>query len=111
MAEIEKIEHPKQQVIKEFVPGDRSVALSTGLLVVRANNYGRSLAKLEELFQIMVADALTFEPPIELGREDVDVTRYGGDRYAKTFGLEVTIPEGHVIPDEYTRVDHPKLAL
>ena len=109
MVKLPKFEHSEQQIVKEFVPIDRSVALSTGRLVVRANNYGSSLAKFDELFDVMAADALTFEPPIELDREDVEVVHYGGERYAKTFGLEVTIPEGHVIPADYMRIQQTEL--
>ena len=91
MVKLPKFEQSEKQIVKEFVPRDRSIALSTGRLIVRADNYGSSLAKFDELFEVMAADALTFEPPIELGREDVEVVHYAGDKYARTFGLEVTI--------------------
>ena len=109
MVKLPKFEHVEQQIIKEFVPRDRSVALSAGQLVVRADNYGSSLTKFDELFEVMASDALTFEPPIELDREDVQVVHYGGERYAKTFGLEVTIPEGHVVLADYARMHRVEL--
>jgi hypothetical protein len=37
------------------------------------------------------------------GRVIVRASNYGGISYKKTYGLEVSIPEGHVIPEEYAR--------
>ena len=111
MVKLAKFERPEQHIVREFVPRDRTVALSSGRVVVRAENYGSSLAKFDELFDVMASDALTFEPPIELDRADVEVVHYGGERYAKTFGLEVTIPEGHIIPTEYMRMDQTEFIL
>jgi hypothetical protein len=104
-----KFERSQQKIVKEFVPHEQSVALSAGRLVVRAENYGSSLTKFDELFDVMAADALTFEPPIELDREDVEVVHYAGERYSGTFGLEVSIPEGHTIPADYTRTQQLEL--
>ncbi|HEY1644877.1 MAG TPA: hypothetical protein VGF75_00640 [Candidatus Saccharimonadales bacterium] len=109
MVKLPKFVHSEQQIVKEFVPRDRTVALSAGRLVVRADNYGSSLAKFDELFGVMATDALTFKPPIELDREDVEVVRYGGESYAGTSGIEVIIPEGHVIPADYIRMQQTEL--
>lgn len=111
MVKLPKFERAEQQIVREFVPIDRAISLSAGRMIVRANNYGSSLAKFDTLFDVMAADALTFEPPIELDREDVEIVHYGGKRYARTFGLEVTIPEGHVIPDEYARMRQVEFTL
>ena len=100
---LSKFERAEQQIVREFVPRDRDDVLSAGRVVVRANNYGSSLAKFDELFDVMAADMLTFQPPIELDREDVEVKHYAGERYSGTFGLEVSIPGGHVVPTEYVR--------
>lgn len=109
MVKLLKFERAEQQIIREFVPKDPSVALSAGRLIVRANNYGCSLKKFDELFHVMADDAATFEPPIELDREDVEVVHYGGERYSKTFGLEVNIPQGHIISPEYIRMAQTEL--
>jgi|GEM_PF-7047165 len=108
MNTLHKFERREQRPIKEFAPRDRSVALSAGGLIVRAND-GSSLAQFDEMFAVMAADGLTFEPPLQLDRGDVEVVRYGGERYAKTFGLEVTIPEGYAIPADYVRIDQVEL--
>lgn len=104
MVKLPKHKSSEQLIIREFAPGDRDTALRAGRIIVRADNYGSSLAKFDELFDIMSTDMLTFQPPIELDREDVEVVHYAGRRYAHTFGLEVSIPEGHVVPAEYVRV-------
>jgi len=109
MVKLPKHERAQQTIIKEFAPLDYNVGLSAGRLVVRASNYGSDLAKFDELFDVMAADGLTFEPPIELDREDVEVVHYGGTRYANTFGLEISIPEGHVIPNAYVRIEKPEM--
>jgi hypothetical protein len=109
VVKLPKFERAEQILVKEFVPIDRELAVSAGRLVLRARNYGSRLDKFDKLFDTMAKDALTFEPPIELDREDVEVVHYGGSRYAGTFGLEVDIPEGHVIPSEYARIRETEL--
>jgi hypothetical protein len=109
MVKLAKFESREQQIVKEFVPKDHDIALSAGRIIVRANNYGSSLAKFDELFDVMAADALAFEPPIELDRDDVQVTHYAGERYAGTFGLEATILEGHIVSGEYSRMHQVEL--
>lgn len=104
MTALPKFEHAQQKILKEFAPNNPDVALSAGRLIVRTYNYGSSLAKFDELFDVVAADAMTFVPPIELSREEVEVAHYAGERYARTFGLEVSIPEGHSIPAEYSRI-------
>lgn len=104
MVKLAKYESSVQHIVKEFVPRDPEVERSAGRLIVRAENYASSLAKFDEFFKIMAADMLTFEPPIELDREDVEIVQYGGERYRHTFGMEVTIPEGHAVPENYSRL-------
>ncbi len=111
MVKLPKFNSSEQKIIKEFVPSDYDAALSAGRIIVRADNYGSTLAKFDQLFDIMAADMLTYEPPIELDREDVEVVHYGGRHYARTFGLEVPIPEGHVVPAEYVRMSTIELTL
>lgn len=108
IVKLPKHERSEQQIIKEFYPRDREEALSTGRMIIRANNYGSSLVKFDEMYEIMAADALTFEPPIELDREDVEVVHYAGERYKRTFGLEVSIPQGHTIPADYSKIRQPE---
>jgi hypothetical protein len=111
MTKLPKFERSEQQIVKEFVPRNPEDMRSAGKLIIRASNYGSSLDKFDGFFDTMAADALTFEPPIELDREDVEIVQYGGDRYKRTFGMEVSIPEGHVIPEEYRRLQSATLTL
>ena len=104
MTKLPKYERSEQKIIKEFWPRNEELETTAGRLIVRATNYGSSLAKFDEFFDIMVADALTFVPPIELHREDVEIVHYAGDSYRHTFGMEVSISQGHVVPEEYTRI-------
>ena len=99
---------PSQLLVKEFAPRDSDIEKSAGRLIVRSYRYGCSPALVDELCDAMQADAATFEPPIELSRSDVEIVHYGGDMYKGTFGAEVTIPEGHIVPDTYTRIAAPE---
>lgn len=111
IAKLPKFERSEQKIVKEFVPSNPEDVRSAGRLVIRASNYGAGLDKFDGFFDTLAADALTFEPPIEIDREDAEVVQYGGERYKRTFGLEVSIPEGHVIPEEYVRLRSPEPTL
>ncbi len=95
--------------IKEFAPLDMSDPCSAGSVIVRFANYGSGLDMFDRSFTAMQADMATFEPPIELDREDTKVVQYDGECYRGTFGLEVAIPAGHVVPEQYRRVDQLEL--
>jgi hypothetical protein len=106
-----KYQRAKQSMVKEFWARDPENVRSTGRVIIRANNYGSSLAKFDELFDTLQQDMLQFEPPIALDREDVEIVKYGGYSYKNTFGIEVTIPEGHVLPEEYRRIPNTEALL
>ena len=105
--------HPRSELrlVREFAPVDPSDARSAGRLTMRATNYGSPLDRFDKFFDVMAADMLTFEPPIELDREDPEIVQYGGERIKRTFGLEVTIPAGHIVPDTYVRIQSPEKTL
>lgn len=105
-----KIQSAEQKIVREFAPYDDSDR-SRGKLIIRADNYGSSLAKFDQLYGLMHEDALTFEPPLQLDRDSVEVVHYAGERYAHTFGLEVAIPEGHQVADSYTRISQIEKTL
>ncbi len=111
MVKLPKHESPEQHLVKEFVPNDAAKERTAGRLIIRSTNYGSKLSKFDGLFNVMAADALTCEPPIELERDDVGIVQYGGARFKRTFGMEVSIPEGHVVPQEYTRVQEAEYTL
>ena len=98
-------------IVKEFARTPREDAGGPGRMIVRATNYGSHLDRFDKLFAIMAADAATCEPPIELDRNDAEVVHYGGERYAHTFGLEVQIPGGYIVPEDYTRIDRVEPTL
>lgn len=71
--------------------------------VLRTDTYANSLAHFEMLF----AEAKKDFPSLEPGK--VEVIRYGGDRYARTHGIEFLIPEGAIIPPEYQPIENLEL--
>ena len=80
-------------LIKEVVPSNR-------LCIIRTEQYGSSLQKFLQFFAEAKKDFPSLEP------KDVEIVRYGGERYAKTFGLEFTAPTGAEIPSTYREIDH-----
>jgi hypothetical protein len=105
MTKLPKHRSAEIRIEKEFVPIDPQRAKSAGRMIVRSSNYGESLKYLDQLYEVMLSDALRIEPPIELAREDVSVIHFAGERYARTFGIGIAIPERFVVPDDYIRVD------
>lgn len=66
--------------------------------VVRTGHYGSQLSYIDLLFAIAKQDFPA------LKRDDVNVVRYGGEKYANTFGIEFPIPSKATIPDEYQKI-------
>ena len=93
MAESAELNIVHQGVIREFVPYDPERALSAGKLVVRANNSSRGLSNLDRLFDVLQADALMIEPPIEVSRKDVQVVQFGESAllHGRSYGLELNL--------------------
>lgn len=63
--------------------------------VIRDNSYGNQLDKFIKFYQ----EALKDFPDLKL--EDVEVVKYGGGRYAKTFGIEFY---AFTAPDTYAEI-------
>jgi hypothetical protein len=42
---------------------------------------------------------------------DPEVIQYGGRRYKGTFGLEVIVPQGTAVPDEYEEIGQVEYKL
>ena len=76
-------------MIKEYCPESQTA-------VIRAGHYGSKLAMFIQMFQKALEDFPS------LSTQDVEVVRYGGKHYAKTFGIEFKV--GHYAPEEYTRI-------
>jgi hypothetical protein len=78
-------------LIKEYCEESR-------IAVIREDAYGSSLYKFNRLFQKALEDF-----PY-LTETDIAVVRYGGERYAKTFGIEFRTDEP--APENYQRISH-----
>ena len=55
--------------------------------VIRTNTYAGSLAHIQKLAAIAIEQF----PTLESG--DIQIEKYGGDRYSRTFGIEFDCPE------------------
>jgi hypothetical protein len=62
------------QIIKEFCE-------SSGTAVIRSNTYGSNFGKFVQFYNEAKKDF----PSLEV--EDVEIVKYGGNRYTKTFGI------------------------
>lgn len=89
-------------VIKEYCSSEHSTRV-----VLREDNYGRSLAKFHKLF----AQAQEDFPDRNLTEKDVEIFQYGGDTIKRTWGLEFTIPSDYQIPAGYIRLEELELAM
>lgn len=65
------------RIIKEFCP-------SAGVAVVRSDCYGSSMAYIQKLIDEARKD-------YDIKLEMCDVRHYGGERYARTFGIEFPV--------------------
>lgn len=81
------------RIIKEFCP-----ASNRG--VIRTNTYGSQLSMFLELAAIAKQDF-----PY-LTEDNIEIVHYGGERYAKTFGIEFP---AHGVPDDYQIISQLEL--
>lgn len=65
--------------------------------VIRENSYGSRLSKFLRLIEEAKKDFPS------LTDEDIEIVKYAGERYAKTFGIEFEITNQE-IPAEYIRI-------
>lgn len=82
----------KKEVIKQVKIMKLDEHGNKGMVVLRTDSYGNSLAFFDYLF----AEAKKDFPNLE--RENVQVTHYAGTRFARTFGIEfkaTNIPSGY----------------
>jgi hypothetical protein len=81
-------------LIKEFCPaknGDYH-------FVIRESNYGSQYDKFEGLVSVAKQDFPNLES------SDIRIVKYGGDRYAKTFGIEFSLSTQP--PEDYKEISH-----
>ncbi len=71
--------------------------------VLRTDTYVHTLAHINMLFEEAKKDF----PSLKAG--GVEVVRYGGERYARTTGVEFEIPEGATIPAAYQHIEELEL--
>jgi hypothetical protein len=77
------------------VDGHRHQSIS----VIRANHYGNNVALINEWA------AIAKQTYPDLQDQDIKVVQYGGDRYARTFGIEFPTPgDGLTAPDGWTAI-------
>jgi len=72
--------------IKEFCPSSKTV-------VIRSKTYGSQLSMFMEMVFSAQHDGFPVYP------DNCKVVQYGGDRYARTFGIEFYYEDA---PEEYT---------
>lgn len=66
--------------------------------VIRESSYGSQLVKFLSLFEIAKKDFP------DLQSHEVRVVKYGGKKYAKTFGIEFTLSAQP--PEDYKEIAH-----
>lgn len=86
------------KIIKEVCIGETSTRC-----VIRTNTYARNLEHINELLKIAQRDF-----PNLIAKE-VDLVVYGGERYAKTLGIEFNPPS--VVPNTYEAINRLEAVL
>ncbi len=104
----------KGNVTAEFIPENPGTELSAGRLIFRSlSSEDNTFAHFDLFFKVMARYALNCEPPIRLDRGDTRLVYYDADQsemHPNTFGIEATIPEGHLVSaDFYRRQPEPSL--
>ena len=92
------------QIIKEIrLAKERYEAIC----VVRSDCYG---SKLNYIHQLAAAAKETYP---NLTDNDIRVVRLGGDRYARTFGIEFDCPDptARVVPHGWTEIEQLEMLL
>jgi hypothetical protein len=98
-------EGPTDGPYKEFLPEDPGNSRSAGRLIVRSSLPGDLVSEITSLFQTLSSDALSFEPPFEVDPDRASIKKYTNQAFRNMFGVEIVIPEGHLVGDDYERVD------
>lgn len=80
-------------MIKEYCTTDNGHTWA----VIRDERYGSKLQKFIDFYN----EALRDFPNLKI--ENVDVVKYGGERYSKTFGIEFEVL-GWTVPQEYREI-------
>lgn len=111
MAEQAPTGEVKLNIIKEFWPRYPDSVTSAGWLIVGATNFGSELGRFDTFYDVIAEDAAASVPPLPVNRSAASVIHFGSGAYEHTFGLQVRVPEGHVVPDTYTRVNNPEFTL
>lgn len=94
-----------EHIIKEIWLGREDLPESerTPRCVVRSRNYGSSLAK----FLDFAAEARKDYP--QLSDDDIEIVHYGGDRIARTFGIEFVPPVKKPVLEGWTIIHQLEL--
>lgn len=73
-------------------------------IIIRTNCYTSMFSHFVMLKSVLDTDF----PDIDA---DPEVIQYGGRRYKGTFGLEVIVPQGTAVPDEYEEIGQVEYKL
>lgn len=84
-------------IIKEHVKNENGARC-----IIRTNTYAKSFGH----FCMLVNEA---RKDFDVADEEVDVVHYGGQSYARTFGIEFNTTQQ--IPEAYRQVSHVEFSL
>ncbi len=71
--------------------------------VIRTQTYAKSFAYISSLVAAAKADWT------HLTDDDIRLVYFGGDRYARTFGIEFDLPDTTVVPEGYKAIQELEL--
>lgn len=80
------------RIIKEYCIGERNI-----IVIVRSDTYASSYEHISNLVGVV-------KKYFDVSDSDIEVVKYAGDRYKRTYGVEFTTGLETQIPDEFQSI-------
>ncbi len=87
------------RIIKEYNIGERNI-----IVIVRSDTYASSYKHISNLVTVAKNNFNILD-------EDIEVVKYGGERYKRTYGIEFTVDLETEIPVDFVHVSQVEYTL
>lgn len=84
-----------------------------GEVLVRTETYASSMQAFEELSGLLIAEALEFEPPVQIDPSSVSALHFGGASIRGMYGFKAILPSGLgiIVPSTFNRISQHEREL
>ncbi len=87
------------RIIKEYNIGERNI-----IVIVRSDTYASSYKHISNLVEVA-------KKYFNVSDEDIEVVKYGGDRYKRTYGVEFTVDLETEISADFQHISQVEYTL